>query len=150
MAFKNRDRLRRKLKVLPVEVRKAVRMQLRANGQELADMQRRLVPVDEMHLKNSIKTQDVSTSTRIAVRNSVGGRKAPYARWVEFGTASRAAEPARPNKSIRRRKVMLAPKAAHHGMAARPFFWPSYRALKKRMKRRTSTAAKKAIRSITL
>ncbi|WP_292052148.1 HK97-gp10 family putative phage morphogenesis protein [Brevundimonas sp. UBA5866] len=149
MAFTNRDRLRRKLKAIPVEVRKAVRDQMRANGHDLAEMQRRLVPIDEMDLHNSIRTQDVSTSTRISIRNSVGGKRAHYARWVEFGTASRAAIPARPSKRMRRTGVMTKAKAAHFGMTARPFFWPSYRALKRPMKRRVSAAARKAIRRIT-
>ncbi|WP_312814449.1 HK97-gp10 family putative phage morphogenesis protein [Brevundimonas sp.] len=148
MAFKNRDRLRRRLKAIPVEVRKAVRTQMRANGHELAEMQRRLVPIDEMDLHDSIKSKDVSNSTRIAVRNTAGGSRAKHARWVEFGTSSRAAEPARQNKNFRRTKVMTKAKTAHTGMAAKPFFWPSYRALRRKMKRRTSTAARKAIRSI--
>lgn len=146
MAFSNRDRLRKKLKAIPVEARKAVRAQLRANGQELAEMQRRLVPIDEMKLHDSIKSRDVSTSTRIAVRNSAGGARAPHARWVEFGTSAKAAEPARQNKNFRRTVVMTKPKAAHHGTTAQPFFWPSYRALKRKMKRRASAAGLKAIR----
>lgn len=146
MAFSNRDRLRRKLKAIPVEARKAVRAQLRENGHELAEMQRRLVPIKTMALHDSIKTKDVSTSTRIAVRNSAGGAKAPHARWVEFGTAAKAAEPARQSKNYRRTVVMTKAKSAHHGTTAQPFFWPSYRALKRKMKRKASAAGLKAIR----
>lgn len=118
MAFSNRDRLRRRLKAIPVAVRKAARAQLKANAAELVDTQKRFAPIEDGNLQASIKEQDTSDSTRISRKVSAGGRSAPYASWVEFG----------------------------HGQAApRPFFWPAYRLKKRRFKTRMSRAAKKAI-----
>lgn len=118
MAFSNRDRLRRRLKAIPVAVRKAARAQLKANAAELVDTQKGFAPVEDGNLQASIKEQDTSDSTRISRKVSAGGRSAPYASWVEFG----------------------------HGQAApRPFFWPAYRLKKRRFKTRMSKAAKKAI-----
>lgn len=118
MAFTNRDRLRRKLKAIPVAVRKAAREQLKANAKELVETQKSFAPVDDGKLRDSIKEQDVSTSTRISRRVSAGGRAAPYAKWVEFG----------------------------HGQAEpHPFFWPAYRLKRRRFRARMAKAAKKAI-----
>lgn len=118
MGFSNRDRLRRKLKAIPVAVRKAAREQLKANAKELVETQKSFAPVDDGKLRDSIKEQDVSTSTRISRRVSAGGREAPYAKWVEFG----------------------------HGQAEpHPFFWPAYRLKRRRFRARMAKAAKKAI-----
>lgn len=115
--FSNRDRLRRKLKAIPVAVRKAAREQLEANAKDLVETQKRFAPVDDGKLQSSIKEQDVSTSTRISRRVSAGGREAPYAQWVEFG----------------------------HGEAdPHPFFWPAYRLKRRRFRARMVRSAKKA------
>lgn len=118
MAFSNRDRLRRRLRAIPIAVRKAAREQLQKNAEELVQTQKGFAPVDDGALKGTIKQEDVSDSTRISRRISAGGRAAPYASWVEFG----------------------------HGQAApRPFFWPAYRLKRRRFKARMSRAAKKAV-----
>lgn len=118
MGFSNRDRLRRKMKAIPVAVRKAARAQLKANAEQLVETQQRFAPVEDGKLQASIKQQDVSDSTRISRRVTAGGREAPYASWVEFG---------------------------HGNAAPRPFFWPAYRVMKRRFKARMTRAAKKAV-----
>lgn len=118
MGFSNRDRLRRKLRAIPVAVRKAAREQLKANAEELVQTQKGFAPTDAGALKDTIKQQDVSDSTRISRRVSAGDASVPYAAWVEFG----------------------------HGQAApQPYFWPAYRLKKRRFKARMTRAAKKAI-----
>jgi len=133
MAFTNRDRLRRRLKAIPVEVRKAAKAQNRANAEELVETIKRFAPPDESGaLRASVKNQDVSTSTRIAQQVRAGGTattkpvresaKAPtydYALAQEYGTAK---------------------------MPANPFFWPSWRSVRKKLKARMTRAAKKAAR----
>lgn len=118
MAFTNRDRLRRRMKSIPVEVRKALKAQSAQNAADLVDTMKGFAPVQDGALVSSIKHQDVSDSTRISQRVSAGARDAPYAAWVEFGTSKNAAN---------------------------PFFWPAYRLMKRRMKSRMSRAAKKAV-----
>lgn len=118
MAFTNRDRLRRRMKAIPVGVRKALKTQNAQNAADLVDTMKGFAPVQDGALVSSIKHQDVSDSTRISQKVSAGARDAPYVAWVEFGTS----------------------KSEPHS-----FFWPAYRLLRRRMKTRMSRAAKKAV-----
>lgn len=116
--FTNRDRLRRRLKAIPVGVRKALKAQNAVNAADLVETQQGFVRVDDGALKASVKHQDVSDSTRISQRVSAGGRAAPHGWWVEVGTSK---------------------------MPAFPFFWVGWRLKRRRYKSRMSRAAKKAI-----
>lgn len=125
MAFTNRDRLRRRMKSIPVEVRKALKAQNATNAADLVAVQKGFAASSfddpSGKLQSSIRHQDVSDSTRISQRVSAGAKDEKgrdYAAWVEFGTSKN--EPA-------------------------PFFWPAYRLMKRRMKSRMSRAAKKAV-----
>ena len=125
MAFTNRDRLRRRMKAIPVEVRKAAREQLKKNAQELVETQRRFAAMSFRDptgkLQSGIKQQDVSDSTRISRKVSASAKDEKgrdYAAWVEFGTSK---------------------------SEAAPFFWVSYRLLRRRFRSRMSRAAKKAV-----
>lgn len=125
MAFTNRDRLRRKLRAIPVEVKKATRAQLKANAEELVETQKRFAASSFQDptgkLQAGIKQQDVSDSTRISRRVSAGAKDEKgrdYAAWAEFGTSEN--DPA-------------------------PFFWPAYRLLRRRHRARMTRAAKKAV-----
>lgn len=145
MAFSNRDRLRRKMKAIPVAVKKAARAQLKANALELVELQKRFVPVDEMKLHDSIRAVNVSDSTRLSWKVSAGNRQVPYARFVEFGTAAHEARAPRQNLNFRRTVVMTKNYQAHAATPAQPFFWPAYRLKKRAFKSRMSRAAKRAI-----
>ena len=125
MAFTNRDRLRRKMKSIPVEVRKAAREQLKKNAEELVETQKRFAAMSFKDptgkLQSGIKQQDVSDSTRISRKVSASAKDEKgrdYARWVEFGTSQ--SEPA-------------------------PFFWPGFRVSRRKFRSRMTRAAKKAI-----
>ncbi len=149
MGFTNRVRLQRKMKAIPVEVRKAARAQLKANALELAETQKRFAETSREtgELIASIRARNVSDSTRMVWRNTAGNREVPYAAWVEFGTAAKAASEGQLYKRQKgadrgkRRKDQ----AAHHATQARPFFWPAYRLLIRRFRTRMTRAAKKAI-----
>lgn len=149
MAFSNRDQLRRRLKAIPIEVRKAVRAQMKANADQLVETQKRFADAvfadPTGALQGTIRHQDTSTSTRISRRVSAGGVNVPYAAWVEFGTKGAEAEAPRQNRNYRRTVVMTKARGTHHATQPKPFFWPAYRLLKRRMKSRMTRAAKKAI-----
>lgn len=117
--FTRRDKLRARMKAIPVNVRKALRAQNKTNAAEMVATARRFVRKDDYDLHNSIRHQDVSDSTRISQRVAAGGRKAVHGWWVEVGTSK---------------------------MAAYPYFWPTWRMLRRRFKARMTRAAKKAIR----
>lgn len=77
-----------------------------------------------------------------------GDDEAYYAAWVEFGTQAHSlSKGASTSREGHRRSKRQGQGPQHPGSVAKPFFWPSYRLLKKSMrstmKRRLSTAIKK-------
>src|SRR5262245_33756789 len=69
-----------------------------------------------------------------------GSEEALYARWVEFGTAPHSTAKGAITRSGRRQGGVR----QHPGATAKPFFWPSYRLMKKPMRskvKRKLTAA---------
>lgn len=127
------DALTRKLTVvIPAKVEAATRAAMEKGADELVAMMKRLAPVDSGDLRDSIawtwgaaprnsivlaKSSPDGKGMRIVVY--AGDDFAFYARMVEFGTVKSAAQ---------------------------PFFFPSYRAMKKRIKSRVNRAMRKAIR----
>lgn len=125
-------RLQRRLEAIPQEVRKAVQPSLVKSGEELAGLMRQLAPEDEGDLKESIAVTAPGEQTpaysqpggsRVAgeleVLVTVGNTDVRYPHLQEYGTA-------------------------HH--EAQPFFWPSFRLLRKRLSNRTKRAVAKAVR----
>lgn len=117
-------------------VQKAVNPAVIKSANELAALQRTIAPVDSGALRDSIKVTGPGERTPedlhpdgsqvvpdAAAVVSAGDEKAYYAHMVEYGTART------------------------QGRNARPFFWPAYRLLKKRMTRRIKSAITKAIKA---
>lgn len=113
------ERLRRKIAALPEAAKQEIKAALDESADELMAMQQRLVPVDEGDLRKSIEKADGRHELQVLVR--VGGPRAHHARFVEFGTQK---------------------------MSARPFFFPSYRASRKRIKSRVNRATRKAAQKV--
>lgn len=134
------DSLRRKLTLaIPYRVRQRTRAAMEKGAGEIVAMAKALAPVLSEHdprrkagaLRDSIGwTWGDAPKGAIVLAQSAsfegeritiyaGDSEAFYARWVEFGTQK---------------------------MAAIPFFFPSYRALRKRVKGRITREMKKAIR----
>lgn len=127
---RNLDKLRAKLRRMPDEVKREIRGALEKNANELTEMQRRLVPVDDGDLRDSIQWEwgsgdesriGVKGQEGLAITVTAGNERIFYAGFREFGTVK---------------------------LAAAPFFFPSYRALRRRMKSRISRGQNKAIRRI--
>ncbi|BCH32636.1 hypothetical protein MesoLjLc_45660 [Mesorhizobium sp. L-8-10] len=123
--------LQRKLTVtIPAKVEAATRAAMEKGADELVAMMKRLVPVDQGDLRDSIAwTWGEAPKGAVVLAESKaesrGLKITVYAtdfkaRWIEFGTVK---------------------------MAAQPFFFPSYRAMRKRIKSRITRTMKKAIRS---
>lgn len=156
----NRDRLLKKLAALPHHVRSAMKQALAQGADELVDMQKRLAPVGPPSgaqaakgarpgaLRDSIKqTWGDSKVAYASLRGGAGEKGDPdltvtitagnsevrYAHLVEFPTA--------PHKVGGKFKG-----AQHPGTQAQPFFYPAYRALKRRIKSRINRETKKAMR----
>lgn len=126
--------LRKKLTVtMPKRVEDAARKAMETGAEELVSMMKRLAPIDTGDLQMSIswtwgaapkgsvvlaKSAPDSKGMRITI--FAGSKEAFYARWQEFGTTE---------------------------MPANPFFFPSWRALRKRIRSRIVRNMKKAIQA---
>lgn len=139
-----------KLRALREEVQAPVRQELAASAGDLVAMMKRLVPdgpgkgaydlgetirfkfgADEGGGSDPVTGRSAATSVTIMA----GDDKNPEARWVEFGTAPHK------NEGMYRG-------TDHPGAPPRPFFFPSYRAMKKQIKNRVNKAIRNAVRSI--
>lgn len=147
--IEGRERLLAKMKALPTEVRSAIKQALAEGADEIQEMQKRLVPVSSGDLRDSIvqtwgggkvRYSSLSASSEVgdpdlSVRISAGNSKVRYAHLVEFGTAPH---------------VNAGKFAGSHnpGTTAQPFFFPAYRALRKRVKSRITRATNKAAKKV--
>jgi HK97 gp10 family phage protein len=126
------SRLQRRLAAIPAAVKEAVQPALNKSAGELVAMMQRLAPEDTGALRQSIIATPAGQSTppysqpggsQIVPENAVmvtaGDERVRYAHLVEYGTAESSAQ---------------------------PYFWPSYRLLKKRMASRARRAIAKAVR----
>lgn len=117
------DALKRKLAAMQVAAKREIEKELDRSANDVAALARSLAPVEEGALKASIK---VEPGRHELARNIVAGDEtAFYARWVEHGH-----------------------KEGGKFVAARPFFFPAWRALRRSIKTRLGRAYSKAARSV--
>lgn len=143
--------LKRKLRQLPRAAENELRKAMEKSANEIVALAKTLVPIDSGELRESIGWTWGDDVTKGAIRlGSVKGGGASeneyitiyagnddafYARWVEFGTAPHI-------------NGGMFPGTQHPGTSARPFFYPSYRLLRKRAQRRNTRALNKAIKIV--
>lgn len=125
------EELKRRLTQILPSVTAETMAEVRKQGERLADLMRRSVPVETGKLKRSIRVEP--GRNKVSVRVMAGGELTTvevrggsgipydYSRGVEFGTAKSTAE---------------------------PFFWPSYRLLKRPIRSSLSRAVRKGIEKI--
>jgi HK97 gp10 family phage protein len=126
------SRLQRRLEAIPKAVKEAVQPALNKSGDELVAMMQHLAPVETGRLRDSIVATPAGERTppysqpggsRVVPENAVvvtaGNSEVRYPHLVEYGTTLARAQ---------------------------PFFWPSYRSLKKRLTNRVKRAISKAVR----
>lgn len=128
-------RLQRKLDRLPKTAKATIRAAMESSAEQIVSMMKSLVPVDDGELRNSIGwtwgRAPKGAGIVSAVKASLGGdmtitiyagnADAYYARWVEFGTQK---------------------------MAAQPFFFVSWRANRKSVKRAIRVATNVAAKQV--
>lgn len=133
-----------KLKRLQKDTAKEIVPALGAAAQQITELMRRQVSVDDGTLRDSIgwtfgeaPQGSIKIATRfrglLTVTIYAGSREAFYARWIEFGTA--------PHPQGGRFTG-----TQHPGTRSRPFFFPSFRAMRKEVKRRLTIAVRDAVR----
>lgn len=128
-ALRGRKRFALKLRNLKPAVRYEIEGATEKNAREMAIMARGYAPQSQGggDLKASTKAERYTDGPAIRWRVVSGDAVAFYARFVEFGTA--AAE-------------------GHGATPAQPYFFVSYRALRRRMKRRLGAAFGRAKRKV--
>ncbi len=140
-----RDRMRKVLKAIPIEMRKRLREAILAGAEDMANTMRTLAPVhtgklrDEINvsagderpdLYDKLRGQRTERDPELAAIIHVDDWKAA---WVEFGTAPHI------------NKGEFAG-TQNPGTPAQPFFFPGYRARKKQVQARINKAARQAIK----
>jgi HK97 gp10 family phage protein len=145
-----REWLIKKINAMPAVIRTATQKALLESGEEIASLARHLAPKKSGALERSIGVtlgQYVTDNANVrgvdsgseghdlSVTVHAGDATAYYAQFVEFGTAPH-------------RNGGLFKGSEHPGSTPSPFFFPAYRALKKRSKSRVSRAMNKAIKRV--
>lgn len=138
------DKLKQKFQRMPQAVRDEILKAIPASAGELVAMQKRLAPRDKGALENSIRYEadqfravvmaGGTAATRREVRKG-SGQFTDEAVLVEFGT----------------KPHIVGGKfagAKHPGTPARPFFFPAWRAMKKRIKGRLSRSITTGIKKV--
>ncbi|MBN9243940.1 MAG: HK97 gp10 family phage protein [Mesorhizobium sp.] len=165
MKFAGVNKLKRKLRALPAIAREEIHGALQQSAVEMVEAARNFAPVKSGDLRNSIgytfgKYSPENSNVRgvgvaanklndpdLTVTIHAGDAKAFYAAFVEFGTAAHTIKPKRPGGllNIFGRTIT---KVEHPGAAARPFFFPAWRLVKKKAKGRISRATNKAAKKV--
>lgn len=146
MAIQGLRPLNRKLKAIPVAAKAKAKEAVVLGANEVAALQKSLAPVEDGDLRDSIHVTLPGQTTppysqpggqRTAGPEqaivTAGNTKVRYAHLVEFGTA--------PHTNAGRFAG-----TQHPGTAAQPFFWPGYRALRRRVRSRITRNINKAIK----
>lgn len=148
MAILGLNSLNRKLKSLPALAEAAIKVAMEQGADEIVAMMKRLVPVDNGDLRDSIGWtwgDAPSYSQRIGAVKSktgnlkitiyAGNSKVRYAHLVEFGSAPHI-------------NGGMFTGTQNPGAKAQPFFFVAFRALRRRTKSRITRAINKSAKQI--
>lgn len=140
--LKGLPQLKAKLIKLKEKTAEQIRPAMERAAQSVVDMMKRQVPVDKGDLRDSIGWTwgaGPKGSIKLASVNGItifaGNEKAFYVRFVEFGTAPHLQGGSRAGTE-------------HPGTNAQPFFFSSWRAMRKSVKSALRKAIKEAVRSV--
>lgn len=129
-------KLRKKLEAFVSVGKDEIKKAMETSADEIVALAKNLAPVDKGDLKDSIgwtwgkapkgamtlgKVQTDAVDSGFTITIFAGNSEVYYARWVEFGTQK---------------------------MAAQPYFYPSYRAMRKRAKSRVTRAITKTAKKV--
>lgn len=142
------DRLNRKLAKLPIAAEKRIKEAMAQGADEIVTLMKSLVAVDTGELRDSIGwtwgeapkySQRIGTlrssDGKLTLTIYAGNSKVRYAHLVEFATAAHV------------NGGMFAG-SMHPGTQAQPFFFVSYRALRRRTKSRITRAITKSAKEV--
>lgn len=158
----NRAKLVKRLAKIQGAPREAIHDALKQGAEEVTAMQKRLAPRKSGDLRNSIgytfgtyrpENSNVRGMTialdggdpDLTVTIHAGDAKAFYAAFVEFGTSAHEIKPKRPGGLLNVYGRLLT-SVSHPGATPQPFFFPGWRATRRRVKARISRATTKSVR----
>lgn len=162
MTTKGLKELQRKLDRLPKVARVRIRQAMELGADEIVALAKSLVVEDTGALRDSITwiwgdapkglfplavVSGAGAANDLKITIVAGDDDAFYARWIEFGTAPHNV--AKGGGTVKGKKQLAAGGGnGHPGTAAKPFFYVSYRALRKRTKSRITRAINKAAKEV--
>lgn len=144
---------------LPQAVQNAAREALEQGADELVEAMRRLVPVDKGNLRDSIGWAWDRAPAGAVYSDGIGGSSTGGMRIVIFAGSTEGTKRLQRRDSGTRTRdqgregYFEAENARYQefgtsNMAANPFFYPAYRALRRKVKSRITRSINKAIRSL--
>ena len=159
----NLAKLERKIRALPVRAKVEITKAMASSADEITDLMRNLVPVNDGALKKSIgwgwgpdvpkgamKLATVAgrgLAKDFTITIWAGDNEAFYARWVEFGTAAHAVDAG--GGTVAGKAGFARGEGDHHpGAKAQPFFYVSYRARRKSVKSKIARGVSKAAKIV--
>ncbi len=171
------DKLNRKLYRLPQAAKDELAKAMEAGAKEIVALAKTLVPVGKSPptyagsnnpnaLKNSInwtwgeapkgsivlgtiRPSGNSKADDLKITIYAGDDEAFYARWVEFGTRSHGIDAKANNPGgMSRGQNNFGRHVDHPGAKATPFFFPAYRASRKRVRARLSKAITTSVKKV--
>lgn len=152
MKILNMERLKRKLARIPDNVKRRAQADLMLAGREINMLQRSLAPIDDGTLRASIRTEPLTDGT-VGVEVKAGGPtttkaykgRASYEREVTIGQGN--------NRGIKKGGAFgvsydyaLAQELGTKDMAPNPFFYPGYKARKRRALSRVRQGWKRSLK----
>lgn len=151
--FKGRKRWHLRLEKLKPAARIEIEAAAEKNAKEVAALARSWAPVSEDGpnkgaLKRSIKAEGLSVGKAIRWRVVAGDEEAFYARWVEFGTAPGVRGQRAGHGGAKQAKSGRKSYRTHPGTKAQPYFFPAYRALRRRIRNRNARALGRAVKKV--
>jgi hypothetical protein len=148
MTIRGLDKLNRKLKQLPAAAEKRIKEAMGQGADEIVALMKSLVAVDSGELRDSIGwtwgdapkySQKIATvksaDGKLIITIYAGNSKVRYAHLVEFATKAHE-------------NGGLYAGTQHPGTKAQPFFFVSYRALRRRTKSRITRAINKSAKEV--
>lgn len=163
MAIQGLGGLRKKMAAIPALIEKRGAEAMEKSADEIVAMMKRLCPVDQGDLRDSIgwtwgdapkgsftvlKSQKGDfeyNGMRITI--FAGDEVAFYAHFVEFGTLPHNV--AKGGGTVAgRAQLASGGGTGHPGSPARPFFYPSYRALRRRTRSRITRSTRQALKEV--
>lgn len=149
MTVQGLDRLSKKLRRLPQVAEQEISRAMEQSANEIVALAKSLAPVDSGDLQMSISWTwgeapkgamilgrvKASGAGNLKITVFAGGGDAFYARFIEFGTS--------PHSNAGRFAG-----SQHPGTKAQPFFYPAYRAMRKRAKGRVTRAINKSAKRV--